>query len=428
MSMNPEGFRDRPVPVRPLDEAQARLLEILRAAGGRPVTFAELREHGLDNPAVLCYELEIAGLPITHVERSHLGGAPVPVGVQLDEEALAAPEAPEPPPPSARLLGLRGSIVGATATAGDRARSLAGRAHEWARTDAREAAARLREHRRQWDPDWESSTARRSRTGLLLGATAVAIVIALVIGLASGSGSPRDAASLSGGRHRARTTSSSPAAHPAARLATHSSASSGAGAAAGTNGSPRTPPSEDASRALQLQGAGHQLLAEGRYAAAAADLEAAIAASGGSPARCAEPSTESCLAYAYALYDLGRALQAQHKPGAAVPILNKRLRIDNQRATVRAQLNSARKQMHASTPRTVAHHHKQANAHAPAHSPAPTTSHGEAKGLPSGPEASGEQPQTPTSGARPQSEEGGGPPPASPSGGEAAPPGSATNG
>ena len=136
MSMSPEGFEDRPVPVRPLDGDQARLLEILHAAGGKPVPFAELRSRGIDNPAVLCYELEIAGVPIAHVERPRRGAAPVPVGVQLDEEWFAAPPPPEEPLWRERVLGLRESLAAAAQTANDRSRTL-GQRHA-ARRQARE--------------------------------------------------------------------------------------------------------------------------------------------------------------------------------------------------------------------------------------------------------------------------------------------------
>lgn len=84
------------------------------------------------------------------------------------------------------------------------------------------------------------------------------------------------------------------------------------------------------------------MLAQGRYAQAIAALRGAIEASGGSVARCAEPTSEACLTYAYALYDLGSALRLDGDPGAAIPILSARLRIDNQRATVQSQLELAR--------------------------------------------------------------------------------------
>ena len=49
-----------------------------------------------------------------------------------------------------------------------------------------------------------------------------------------------------------------------------------------------------------------------------------------------------CLTYAYALYDLGRAVRLNGEPQAAVPILERRLQIDNQRWIVDAELHLGR--------------------------------------------------------------------------------------
>jgi hypothetical protein len=48
------------------------------------------------------------------------------------------------------------------------------------------------------------------------------------------------------------------------------------------------------------------------------------------------------LTYAYALYDLGRALLLDGDPRAALGVLSERLQIDNQRATVQEELELAR--------------------------------------------------------------------------------------
>jgi hypothetical protein len=96
------------------------------------------------------------------------------------------------------------------------------------------------------------------------------------------------------------------------------------------------------SRAAQLAAQGHRLLGEGRYVAAIGDLHAALAASGQSSSRCAVPGNEACLTYAYALYDLGRALRLGGDSAGAVGVLAERLRIDNQRAVVQEELDRAR--------------------------------------------------------------------------------------
>src|SRR5579862_8212989 len=90
--MTPEvsGFADSSALLRPLDEDQARLVEILEAAGGEPVSFEHFRALGIENPAMLAYELEIAGFPIAHVHRPRPGGQSANVGLRL-----ARPLAPE---------------------------------------------------------------------------------------------------------------------------------------------------------------------------------------------------------------------------------------------------------------------------------------------------------------------------------------------
>jgi tetratricopeptide (TPR) repeat protein len=91
-----------------------------------------------------------------------------------------------------------------------------------------------------------------------------------------------------------------------------------------------------------LEAKGHQLLAEGNYSSAIQRLSAAIGASGQSLTTCTEPASEACLTFAYALYDLGRALRLQGHDSEAVAVLSERLRIDNQRPTVEHELELAR--------------------------------------------------------------------------------------
>jgi hypothetical protein len=70
------------------DTQQQRMLERLRLAGGRPVSFAELRGGGIDFPAAVVSELELSGYQIDRVyEHGRL------VGVRL-----VGPEPPEAPP------------------------------------------------------------------------------------------------------------------------------------------------------------------------------------------------------------------------------------------------------------------------------------------------------------------------------------------
>jgi hypothetical protein len=65
-------------------------------------------------------------------------------------------------------------------------------------------------------------------------------------------------------------------------------------------------------------------------------------ATGEDVARCAQPVGDSCLVYAYALYDLGRALLLEGQPREATVVLQHRLRIANQQAVVASELALAR--------------------------------------------------------------------------------------
>ena len=287
--------------VRPLDDEQARLVEILRSAAGNDVSFEELRRRGIENPAVLAYELEIAGLPISHVHRPRPGGGPTSVGLRLD------------------------ATVDATLDAGRHRRGV-----HHARGDLAGAAD---SHRR-------SGPRERPRPGLLpVAVTAVAafvlivLVVALIDGTGNGGGTNQPAKLALEGSH---ATPSAPATHqgpaappPASHARHHPPRSSRAG---------RTEPAAPLSPAAKLALAGGQLLQEGRYAAAIPELRSALSASGESASSCTVPTGAGCVAYAEALYDLGRALRLDNAPAAAGAVLRARLQIDTQRAAVRHEL------------------------------------------------------------------------------------------
>jgi hypothetical protein len=73
--MNSGAGRRAPV----LDAQQAMLIGALRRAGGRAVSYAELRDAGIELPATVVSELELAGAPIercfggAHGERHVIG-------------------------------------------------------------------------------------------------------------------------------------------------------------------------------------------------------------------------------------------------------------------------------------------------------------------------------------------------------------------
>jgi serine/threonine-protein kinase len=82
----------------------------------------------------------------------------------------------------------------------------------------------------------------------------------------------------------------------------------------------------------QMQLQAHNLINQGRYDEAIA-LDKQVVAKG--------PSTG--LTYAYALYDLGHALRLAGRPDEAIPILEQRMKINNQRDVVKAELEQAKK-------------------------------------------------------------------------------------
>ncbi len=104
------------------------------------------------------------------------------------------------------------------------------------------------------------------------------------------------------------------------------------------------PPATPVSPALatEFEAQGHDLLQSGQYGDAVPVLRRALAATGMHLSDCLEPVNETCLTYAYAMYDLGRALELKGDPTAAVPVLEKRLEIDNQRDVVAAELARVR--------------------------------------------------------------------------------------
>jgi tetratricopeptide (TPR) repeat protein len=276
--------------MKPRDELQARVIERLQAAHGAPVSFAELRGMGIENPALLGYELAAAGLPIEQA-RDTGGGALMlePPPVDPDGDVGPAQDSSRPAPTPGRRM-------------------------------------------------WPPFGLHPSRAGVAASA-ALTVVFAAVLALAL-SGHHATTTGLSADRPRGGPARSRAA--PAAPRSTSVQAS-GAKAAAPRAPAPRTPSvAISATTAASLEADGHELLAQGRYAQAIGKLRGAVEASGGSLASCAEPTSEACLTYAYALYDLGSALRLDGDPSAAIPILSERLRIDNQRATVQAQLELAR--------------------------------------------------------------------------------------
>lgn len=365
------------------DKQQARLLAALRRAGGAPVSYAELREVGVELPASVVSELQLAGVPVERC-RGGSGDAPGVAGVRLDparDPARAAvPSRPEDRRPSlpatypeTATAGARRAPVGgggaptgpaapawtskvstvARHTAGDAmrgaaafGRSVAARAGSSVRSHVTEQAeqgvaaprepvaagargdARGRERR--------PVTAGKRWLAVLALLAAAGAVLALVVAALGGGG--EGARFPAAHRHAAKPNSSSPT---ALANAGGQRSVNRARERSRVHSQPPTPVS--AALATQLESRAHGLLDSGRYADAVPVLRRALAATGESLAACVEPASGTCLTYAYALYDLGRALRLSGQPAAAVPILERRLEIDNQRPTVAAELELARR-------------------------------------------------------------------------------------
>jgi hypothetical protein len=311
--------------LRALDEQEEHLLERLRAADGEPVSFAELRAEGIQAPGQVCYDLEIAGVPIVHVDRREHGRVQR-VGILLAEPGdVAAP---------ARVDSKSEATPHAVAAATPPAVS-APRIAPVARLRALLPAVHMR-------VPIPARTIGRRTAPVAPVVTLIAVLVSALV-LTDPGGSPTSPASGGGparspsgdvaaGPQHAPRPSSHPQ-HPVAGLLRRA-------------GAPRTrsipvSPTE----AAQIQLAGHQLLDQNEFVGAIRAMRTAIAASGQSLSGCRVPATQACLTYAYALYDLGRALRLSGHPAAAVSVLETRLQIADQRTLVAYELELARAQL-----------------------------------------------------------------------------------
>jgi hypothetical protein len=85
----------------------------------------------------------------------------------------------------------------------------------------------------------------------------------------------------------------------------------------------------------QLNAQGFELMSVGRYDEAIPILQRAVESF---------PEGTSDLNYAYALFNLGRSLRLAGRPAEAIPVLEQRLQIPNQRGTVKKELDLARQE------------------------------------------------------------------------------------
>ena len=364
-----------------LDEQQAQLLDVLRRFDGKPVSYQQLRDAGIEYPASVVSELELAGLPLERAYEGTLSARRL-LGVRLDPrydrvdadpQASAASETGPTPLLAEIRSSIRTAALLASAEASCRAAlnaldRLVARAARAARPAASRTARSLAEAcrtaaalaRRALDraltwprPAPGSAPAprlrrpRAPRAPMRAGGeapwrwlapaaliTAAALVAVIVAGGGAGT-RPHGSPSAHQPRLRAGTTAPgapSPSAAPQRRI--HA----------------RPSPPVSPALAAQLEARGHALLGEAQFAGAISVLKQAVAATGEKLESCLEPSSETCLTYAYALYDLGRALRLDRQPGTAVPILERRLQIDNQRPAVQSELELARREAGGQAP------------------------------------------------------------------------------
>jgi len=90
----------------------------------------------------------------------------------------------------------------------------------------------------------------------------------------------------------------------------------------------------DPARGPQLNDQGYALMQRGDYAGAVPLLQQAVAS---------WPEDSSDINYAYALFNLGKSLNRAGRPAEGIPYLEQRLRWGDQRATVQAELDLARR-------------------------------------------------------------------------------------
>jgi len=316
-----ERFR-ADAPSRPaLERQQVIVLRALAQAAGEAVGYAQLRDAGVEFPASVVSELELAGV---QVERcyEHADGARMAVGVRLAPAHAPGFTTEAPTPQLAERAPTVDPVPTPAALEPPRA---------WRRMLSDGAYLR-------WVASWAAV------------ATLVAVALLAIIGLTGGGGPgakgsaarTRRVASRAPARGQ-RQTAAVTRTHAGARASTSTSTPTSTSTGPVTQVTAHTPVSP--ALAAQLEAQGHELVQTGQYDAAIAVLKKALAATGESLAGCVQPSSETCLTYAYALYDLGRALRLNGSAAQAVGVLEHRLQIENQRPVVAEELASARRQL-----------------------------------------------------------------------------------
>ena len=178
----------------------------------------------------------------------------------------------------------------------------------------------------------------RRRSGWLLPALAcLAALVAggLWLGL-SGTGSQSAKTAAGGGsptKHQKPARRSAGSASSASTRSTAATASTSTPSTASGTTPASSAATASATSGTDLNAQGYSLIQQGRYAEAVPVLRRAVAAF---------PQGTTDINYAYALFNLGHALRMSGHPEEAIPILERRLQIPDQTATVQAELDAAR--------------------------------------------------------------------------------------
>jgi tetratricopeptide (TPR) repeat protein len=377
------------------DRQQDKLLAALRRAQGSELTYDQLREAGIEFPASAVSELQLAGVPVERhctegpqlsywldPDRDVSQAAPAPVQatpapIEPPPAPIQAPPLPfqTPPPPflAAAMRALEAppavdhspgweqvraqanrsaTRAGEAVTAGMgalvlRFRQATGAAAQAVAPPQPTSAPQLRPRRapRTGRRDAPPVTSGRvlSALALLAAAGTVALLVASPFGPSGQTNPPTG--------HRAGTAMAS-AHRTASRIQPMSRlVSPPAGRAAPKHSSPaQAHTATSPAAAMKLEAQGHALLDQGQYTAAIQVLQQAEHATGETAGACAQPTGQSCLTYAFALYDLGRALQLSGNSAAAVPILQKRLQINVATSVVASELQLAQGQSSPASP------------------------------------------------------------------------------
>jgi hypothetical protein len=382
-------------PAAGLEHQQQIVLSALRRAEGAPVSYAELRDAGVEFPAAVVSELVLGGVPIERCSRAGAGGGTT-LGVRLlasNAGATAAPPRNLPPTDAPLAPTVAPPAPADSPPAPDNsppapannppapdksppapANSPPAPANSPpapANSPPAPASSSPAAVKPGPGPDWHEPRVYRASFTRALGLAALSSISRLPHKTTSAGRAPapaprrpkRLAAPLAllaavglvvvvllitlsggGGHRRAPVAQAHPVRPTAARPASGTHPNSTTTGNTTTTDRAAAPPATPVSPALatELESRGHSLLEDGQYADAVAVLQTAVRATGESLSACVEPASSTCLTYAYALYDLGRALRLSGHPAEAVAILERRLQIDNQRPTVEAELQLAR--------------------------------------------------------------------------------------